>query len=168
MARQQQHDHPPGQHGVAAVERILGIAEDVSEAGLVLLAPACLRAQPVGDPDTRPHAVEEALDHVLVAPRFDNEAATVGVLEHPQPPIGFAHAKARLVRADHRPRQQPAADRRHLRCEGRRRCLQHRRQRALAQLHPELHVQNRGQPFIRHGVALPQMHHRRLKVFAEG
>src|SRR6201994_183998 len=34
----QQRDHPSRQHGVAAVERVLCIAEDVSETGLVLLA----------------------------------------------------------------------------------------------------------------------------------
>src|SRR3954454_5987139 len=90
--------YPPSrQYGVAAVERILCIAEDVSETGLVLFAPACLRPQPVRDPDARAHAAEEARDHVLVAPRFDDEAATVGVLEHPQPPSGLAHAKARLI-----------------------------------------------------------------------
>src|SRR3954470_15168008 len=163
----QQRNHLPGQHGVAAVERVLGVAQEVGKAGLVLLAPARLRPEPVGDPNTWPHAIEEALDHVLVAPWFDDEAATVGILEHPQPPVGLAHAKARLVRADHRPRQQSAADRRHLRRERRRRSLEHRRQRALAQLHPELHVQNRGQPLIGHGVTLPQMHHRRPQVLAE-
>src|SRR3954465_13128575 len=157
----QQRNHLPGQHGVAAVERVLGVAQEVGKAGLGLLAPARLRPEPVGDPNTWPHAIEEALDHVLVAPWFDDEAATVGILEHPQPPVGLAHAKARLARADHRPRQQSAADRRHLRRERRRRSLEHRRQRALAQLHPELHVPNRGQPLIGHGVTLPQMHHRR-------
>src|SRR4051812_1064923 len=64
----QQRDPPSRQHGVAAVERILGIAKDVSETGLVLFAPARLRPQPVRDPDARAHAAEEARDHGLVAP----------------------------------------------------------------------------------------------------
>src|SRR4051794_8352625 len=128
----QQRNHLPGQHGVAAVERVLGVAQEMGKADLVLLAPARLRPEPVGDPNTWPHAIEEALDHVLVAPWFDDEAATVGILEHPQPPVGLAHAKARLVRANHRPRQQSAADRRHLRRERRRRrwaCPRERRSR---------------------------------------
>src|ERR1700760_2299046 len=106
-----QREHPPPQHVVAAVERILGIAEDVSETSLVLFTPAGLRAQPVRDPDARPHAAEEARDNVLVAPGFDDEESSFGVRNHPQPPMGLARSKPRLARADRCPGQQPTADR---------------------------------------------------------
>src|SRR3954465_5068336 len=167
----QQRNHLPGQHGVAAVERVLGVAQEVGKAGLVLLPPAPLRPEPVGDPNTWPHAAQEALDHVLVAPWFDDEAATVGILEHPKtpkdntppPPKTPPPAPRPPPPPPPRPPQPSAANRRHLPRERRRRSLEHRRQRALAQLHPELHVQNRGQPLIGHGVTLPQIHHRRRK-----
>ena len=79
----QQRDHPPGQHGVNAVHRVLRVAQQVRQTRLVLLAPTSLRPQPVRHPRGRPHTAQEPLDHILAAARRDGEVATVDVLEHP-------------------------------------------------------------------------------------
>ena len=77
-AAQQRH-HPRGQDGVAAVQRILRVAQEVGETCLVPFGPSGLRCQAVGHPDQRPHIAEEFRNHDLAAGRCGDEAATVAV-----------------------------------------------------------------------------------------
>ena len=73
--------------------------EAVGEADLMLLlGPADLGAEPVGDPDVRATITEELFDHRLAAAGANHEGRAVGVMEDPTPPGALADPHAGLVR----------------------------------------------------------------------
>src|SRR5260370_20937352 len=77
---------------------------------MILLGPAPVRWEPIGERGVRAHVAEEFLDHVLAAARTDDEAGAVGMMEHPGPPGLLSDPRAGFVRSEDGAGEQPDAD----------------------------------------------------------
>lgn len=142
-----------GKRDVAGVDSILGVADEMGEADLVIgLGPAHLRAVAVGHPNGGAHVAEEVRHQVLAAAVADHEAAVLVVMEGPQPPVLLADPDARLVRLQHRAGEQAGADQAPLPGERRPAVGQHIDQRAFADRKPEQIGHQPRQPLERDGV----------------
>jgi hypothetical protein len=89
-----------GEDPVAFVDDELGVADEMSQANLMLFRrPPRLRAVAVGDPDVGAKGPQELLDDGLASSRAAHEIGVVAVMEHPQPPAPLADAKSRFRRS---------------------------------------------------------------------
>ena len=87
------------EHAVALVHDILGVAQEMGEADLlVFLGPAGLGAVAIGDPGVRTNFAEELLDRLLGASGMGEETGVLTVMENPQPPASLSNAKGRSRR----------------------------------------------------------------------
>jgi hypothetical protein len=87
----QQTLHAGREHDVAGVDGILNVADEVREADLMLaLGPAHLAAVAVRDPVIGTKVAQKGLDHRFGAMFIGDEDGAVGMVEHPQPPVGLA------------------------------------------------------------------------------
>src|SRR4030095_1588746 len=85
--------------GVAGLDGVLSIADEMSEADLmILLGPIHLGREPVGNPEIGTVFAQELFDHNPAAVGMDDEAGVLGVMEDPGPPSPLADAHTGLVR----------------------------------------------------------------------
>src|SRR5258705_852030 len=124
--------------GVAGIDGILGIADEMGETDLmVLLGPIHLGGEPVGNPEVRAVLAQELFDHGPAAVGMDDEAGVLGVVEYPRPPGPLADPHAGFVRLQDGAGEQAGPDQvRRLRASllaG----LEHVDERAFADLKPE-------------------------------
>jgi len=96
-----------------------------------------LRGEAIGDPEVRANRAEEFRHHILATARPDDEAAVVGMMEHPGPPGPFADAHAGLVRLQDGAGEQAGADQARLPGKGRPAVGEDIDQRPFADLDPE-------------------------------
>ena len=96
-----------------------------------------LPAVAVGDPEVGPVLAEELREHPLAPAGIDAEHRAVAVVHHPEPGVLPRHPEPGLVGGEHRALQQPLAQPRRLRREGRRSHADDVDQPALADRHPE-------------------------------
>jgi hypothetical protein len=83
--------HAGREGAIAGVDGVLGLADEVGEADLmILLGPPHLGCEPVGNPELRAISSQEPLDHGPAAVGMDDEAGPVGVMEPPGPPVLLA------------------------------------------------------------------------------
>lgn len=98
---------------VAGINGILYVAQQMGEADLMLLLrPAHLGGEAVGDPIVRTMSAREGFDHILAAGRLYEETGAVGMVEHPIPPCLFADPHAGRVGLQDGAGKKPVADRR--------------------------------------------------------
>jgi len=89
----QQGDDTGCQGVVAAVDGVLDVALEVSEADLMLLGrPSHLGAEAIGDPEVGTDVAEEFLDDLLAARGTDDKAGGIPVMEDPGPEGPLADA----------------------------------------------------------------------------
>src|SRR3954465_13589871 len=87
------------ERGVAGIDGVLGIPDEMGEADLmILLGPIHLRREPVGNPEIGTVFAQELFDHSPAAAGMDDEAGVLGMMEDPGPPSSFADPHAGLVR----------------------------------------------------------------------
>src|ERR1700674_3789379 len=88
--------------GVAGLDSVLGIADEMGEADLmVLLGPIHLGGEAVGNPEVRAVLAQELFDHGPAAVGVDDEAGVLAVMEHPGPPGPLADPHAGFVGFHH-------------------------------------------------------------------
>ena len=89
---------PRREDRIAGIDSILGIADEMSEAELmVALGPAHLGTVPIGNPEVRTIVAKEFRHRELAAVPMGDEATSIAVVEHPGPPV-FACRRARWSR----------------------------------------------------------------------
>ena len=153
---------------VACVDGVLGVAEEMGEADLMVgFSPAHLCAVAVGDPHGGTDVGEEVRDHVLAAAVANDEAAVFAVMEDPGPPVLFADPDAGLVRLQHGACKQAGADQVVLPGERRPAVGEHVDQRAFADRKPEQIRHQPRQPRERDGVHEAQIDHESPQVRPE-
>src|SRR4249920_3808604 len=73
--------------GVARIDGVLSIADEMSEADLmILLGPIHLGREPVGNPEIGTVFAQELFDHGSAAVGMNDETGVLGVMEDPGPP----------------------------------------------------------------------------------
>ena len=154
----QQRAETRSKSNIAGVGGILGVADEMGEADLVVATgPAQLRAEAIGDPEGGADVAEEFYDHVLAAARTDDEATILTVMEGPQPPVPLADPHAGLIRLQHTAGEQTGADQAPLPGEGRPAVGQHGDQGAFADRKPEQIGHQPSQPLERDRMDEPQI-----------
>ena len=99
------------EHAVALVDDVLDVADQMRKAELMVAPrPADLAAQPIRQPHVWPPLAQEFLDDGFGAVGLGHEGGAVAVVEDPEPPVGLAHAHARLVARQRRAGKQPLLD----------------------------------------------------------
>src|SRR5258705_10465943 len=97
--------------GVAGIERVLCIADEMGEAALmVLLGPIHLGGEPVGDPKIGSVLAQKLFDHGPAAVGMNDEAGVLRVMEYPCPPSPLADPHGGLVRLQDGAGEQAGAD----------------------------------------------------------
>src|ERR1019366_3113331 len=154
---------------VAAVDRVLHVANEMGEADLIFLfGPSQLAGVAVGDPVLRSEVAEKISDDALRPRGLRDEDGAVVMVEHPQIPIVLADTQPGLVRLQDRSRKQPRADRLALRGEGLARGRQNIDDGAFADLQAENRGEQRRQPLQRDVLRKAQIEDERAQVLAEG
>src|SRR4249920_2688879 len=85
--------------GVAGIDGVLSIADEMSEADLmILLGPIHLGREPVGNPEIGTVFAQELFDHGSAAVGMNDETGVLGVMEDPGPTSPLSDAHTGLVR----------------------------------------------------------------------
>ena len=145
--------------GIAALDGIARIAQQMCQAHLPFDGVAALAAQHVGHPDHRPDLAKQGLNDGLAPTGADHVQHGQRPDKHPFPPVLAAHPRGSLVGTHHRTGEHRRADR--CRCHQQRfTCAgQHVADRTLAEGEREDLVHERGQPFHADGVRVVQIDH---------
>src|SRR5437899_4289475 len=97
--------------GVARLDRVLHVADQMGETNLMLApGPAHLAAIAVRDPVVRAMIAKEGFHRRLGTVLVGNEDGAVGVMEYPQPPVRLADPEAGLVGGHDRAGEEPRLD----------------------------------------------------------
>ena len=156
---QQQPFERGAECGIAALDRIARIAQQMRQAHLPLHRMAALAAEHVGHPDPRLDGAEQVLHHGLAAAGANDVQHRQRADEHPFPPGLAAHPRRGLVGADHRACRHRRADRRRGGQQRLARAGQHVADRTFADREPENVAHQGGQPFQPDGVGVMQVDH---------
>src|SRR5215469_3046284 len=158
-----------GEDFLAAVDRVLNIAQQMSEADLMILGrPAHLGTDAVGHPERWTNLAEELRDHALAARWANAETGAVAMVKNPGPDSPFADAHAGFVRLECGAGQQVLPDPVRLALERRRGLPKHVGERALADLQAEQVEQQARQALEWDRLPETQIQHQGPQIGAEG